>query len=87
MDYLFFASNSICFGLIVLLLFWRLSHKLSGLQIRHWIVSILAGMVFYLLNQTIFSKIAVLYFLINAAVPILMIALLFILMWTDEKYE
>jgi hypothetical protein len=87
MDYLFFASNSICFGFIVLLLFWRMSHRFSGLLLRHWIISILSGVVFYLLNQMIFSKIAILYFLINAAVPLLMIVLLFILMWPDEHYE
>lgn len=87
MDYLFFASNSVCFALIVLLLFWRMSQHHSGLLLRHWVISILSGMVFYVLNQNIFSQLAIFYFLINTAVPVIMLILLFALMWPSRIEE
>ncbi|NLW10703.1 MAG: hypothetical protein GX028_01635 [Clostridiaceae bacterium] len=87
MDYLFFASNSVCFAVTVLLLFWRMSKYHSGLLIRHWVIALLAGIVFHLLNQYIFSRIVFLYFIINAAVPIMLLLVLFWLFWTHEGVE
>ena len=87
MDYMFFAINSICFGAIVLLLFWRMSHNNGDLLLRHWIIAVLSGIVFYILNQNIFSRIAILYFFINIAVPVIMLFVLFTLLWTHKQSE
>ena len=87
MDYLFFVSNSVCFAVTVLLLFWRMSKDHNGLLMRHWIISVLAGIVFHLLNQYIFSRIVFMYFVINSAVPVTLLLVMFWLFWNHEGVE
>jgi hypothetical protein len=87
MDYLFFISNSICFAASVLLLFWRMGHNHSGLLLRHWVIAILTGVIFHILNQYIFSRLAVMYFIINIAVPIMFLVILFWLFWPHDAID
>lgn len=87
MDFLFMACNAICLGMGILLGFWQKYHQTKGLQLWHFLAAIAAGYVFYWFDVGVISQHSYLFYVVNTAIPILLLLLLLRIFWPHPGQE
>jgi len=82
MDFLFMACNAICLGMGILLVFWQHYHRQTkGLQLRYILIALAAGYIFYWFDVSVISQNAILFYIVNTAIPILLLLVLLRIFW------
>jgi hypothetical protein len=85
MDYIFFAFSSLCAAFSVILAFLMAAHRDMQPRLLLILLAGLAGVAFYYLEITFFSKILVAYYLANTLPQAAVAILLGFCLWRSSR--